>query len=323
MPRFSSSDFENLENGVVIRMLENPSGNLVLTERSLDKDGERNSYDDGREGQQGIVKPIIWVHHGRWRDVPRRIIDEYHSARYYLVALPWHVRKQFKLSDGLTFQQTNCHVLHCVRKEIPCLKFGGKVGPISSFAPRQDHNGNLIRGFYSGYLTRDNEHTDELPRQFEGMFTLDNNDHRNKDVAIYDKNNNQVKQRRLGVLIGQGGCCICMEVKMLQEEEKLRRKQGEYHHNRPIVMENGFYIFDGFFTWQPIKSNLIEPIDFPSSINSPVVCLGEGIHLITSTKQIDPSTGTIYSRIEIAPSSQAQNVCVLNWNVLKNKFFKF
>jgi hypothetical protein len=56
--------------------------------------------------------------------------------------------------------------------------------------------------------------------------------------------------KRLSVIVGKDGYCIKMEVRFTKSEEKVikktLRKSGEkYHHSRPLILENSFYVFDG------------------------------------------------------------------------------
>lgn len=131
------------------------------------------------------------------------------------------------------------------------------------------------------------------------------------------------KIRRLGVFIGKDGYCVGMEVRHSFIEEQNARKEKEYHHTRPLLAENGFYVFDGILIWQPIFSNLASPIFIPTDIKSPLVFLGEGNHLITSTKENDPIDGQIYTRkVEICPSAQSEHICLMDWQIFENDFLK-
>jgi hypothetical protein len=154
---------EDLTEGVVIKMMTTISGSnsLVIA--------ERNEREDGNKTKR--VKPVIWFETGKWNTIPNQVIGHYKPFGFYLVAIPWSIRKPSIIGEKRV-NSGKCHVLHCVRKEHPIVKFGGKVGPISSFAPRINDRGVLIRGYYVGYHWNGNESLDEIPKHFSGKFTL-------------------------------------------------------------------------------------------------------------------------------------------------------
>lgn len=301
--------YTELTNGVVVKMMVNQTDNsnrLVIT--------EKDSQENGRTSKR--VKPIIWFNSGNWRNIPQRVISEFKPNGYYLVAIPWDIRRP-QLIDGHIVNGGPCHVLHCVRKEYPKIKFGGKVGPMSSFAPRTTQNGTDIRGYYVGYHWNGEESLDEIPKHFSGKLTL--RGRKPIDPKAYKSST----VRRLGVMVGNGGNCVGMEVRHTDREEKQMRNKGEYHHSRPIIIENGFYIFDGIFKWQPIHSNLESPVDLPTEMVSPLIFLGEGIHLITSTKDDNKSEGENYRRkVEICPSVETELVSIVDWDQFEKDFLR-
>jgi hypothetical protein len=131
--------------------------------------------------------------------------------------------------------------------------------------------------------------------------------------------------RRLGVIVGKDGYCVGMEVRLANFEEQAIRKSGkEYHHTRPIILENGFYVFDGMFSWQPIHSNLQSPVKIPTDISSPLIFLAEGIHLIRSTKEmVNIPHEELYRRnIEICPSLESEQVCIIDWEIFEHDFLR-
>lgn len=159
-----AENLEDLKEGVVIKMMMTigMSNTLVVAERNGIEDGQRSIR----------VKPVIWVNRGKWKKIPSKIIARYKPNGYYLVALPWKIKRP-SILDGKQLNDGECKVLHCVRKEHPIVKFGGKVGPLSSFAPRMDINGNHVKGYYVGYHWNGEESLDEIPPKFHGRFTFE------------------------------------------------------------------------------------------------------------------------------------------------------
>jgi hypothetical protein len=87
------------------------------------------------------------------------------------VAIPWIIKEPSIIGEKRV-NDVMCYVLHCVRKEHPIVKFKGKVDPMYNFAPRINDRGVLIRGYYVGYYWNGEESLDEIPKRFDGKFTL-------------------------------------------------------------------------------------------------------------------------------------------------------
>lgn len=252
-----------------------PGDSLVIVSGTGE---ESDRGESGPNCKMALRRPIFsFIKQVNWAHATRVLLADLHQDGVYLVSLSWKLKRPFQLStSGQPFTLSHPAILHCVCKE-PVQRFQGRVGPISTFVPHQLPD-RRIGGIWVSLFS------DQIQAEFIDHLIPFEPEYRQKLKAVDDRMN------QVMFFVANEAAVVGIQVMNTKREEKeIRRSKQVYHHERPLILQDGFYLVEGKFETtflngsdQTRQSNRLH-LDCTS--HPKIVIIGEGTHLIRTQTQ--------------------------------------
>lgn len=216
--------------------------------------------------------------HINWKLASQVLLSDRFACGVYLLAFRWRMKQPFYYPDANPVPNIDLDILHCVCKEEP-IRYQGRIGPISAFIPHQS-DGRSVNGIWISLL----------PAEQFRMKYIDHEigiNHRYvRRLKCIHPDNNQI----MFFMSNSAGCVGIQVLNTKTEEVKLKKSNTPFHHERPIILEDGFYLIDGIFetkflNYDPNVKLNVNGKQFENSESPKIVIIGEGLHLIRTYTQ--------------------------------------
>lgn len=233
-----------------------------------------------RSSENGILSQPIYMFNSavKWHHAARIMMTDLSVDGVYFVGIFWKIKRRYERSDGTIYDPKEPYILNCFCKE-PQKRFQGRIGPISVFVPHNEEKiDKRIAGIWVSLFSDQilAEFFDEIP-SFESKY-------RSKLKKV-DENYEQMM-----FFVSDDAACVGIQVLHTKQEEKqIKKSKKEYHHGRPLILQDGFYLVEGKFTSNFLNGDKNPQFDLDCSTSSgpKLIILGEGTHLVrTETTQI-------------------------------------
>ena len=239
---------------------------------------------DGTKSFSKMIEQPIYVitKEVNWKYAARVLLKDVTSYGVYLVGLIWKLKRPFQLTaNEKLFSVNKPVILHCICKE-PVIRFNGRIGPISTFVPHTIQNNNKrISGIWVSFFS------DQIYAEFIYQLEPFKSDYRAR-LKEADKTFDQVM-----FFVSNEAACVGIQVMNTKGEEKqIRQSKQIYHHERPLILQDGFYLVEGTFEITFLNSNqttanLInsKKLNINFSSGPKIVIIAEGTHLIRTVTE--------------------------------------
>ncbi|OTF69151.1 hypothetical protein BLA29_007556, partial [Euroglyphus maynei] len=222
-----------------------------------------------------------------WKRSSNKVLNNVPRFGIYFCSLQWILKRKLyrKIKDGAILPESMIPVLHCVCKE-PNDFCHGRIGPIDKLIPQEHYKRPKVNGIWISVFGNENNATDiddEWTKSFHRMKCLNSN------------------FNRFIFFVANNAACVGIHFWHTKDENKklrkIKRQQKSNHHERPLIISDGFYVLEGLFevkflNYDPIigSKTMITPCTFQTSTNTPkMIILSEGTHMI----KVKPYDGII------------------------------
>ncbi|KAH9407548.1 hypothetical protein TYRP_023615 [Tyrophagus putrescentiae] len=216
----------------------------------------------------------------KWHHAARIMMVELPDDGIYFAGICWKFRRPYERSDGSAFDAKESYVLNCFCKE-PQRRFQGRVGPISVFVPHHKENiDKRIAGIWVSLFS------DQILAEYFEERPFFEPEYRSKLKAVDES------YEQMMFFVSDSASCVGIQVLHTKQEEKqIKKLNKEYHHGRPLILQDGFYLVEGKFTTNFLNEDNSSQFNLDCSTSSgpKIIILGEGTHMIrTETVQNNP-----------------------------------
>ena len=228
-----------------------------------------------------------------WKRAANNILCNVNNCGVFLMAFRWKMKDQYRYMDSSALLEKEVNILHCVCKENP-IRYQGRIGPISTFVPHRNWN-KVVNGIWVSLLS------DQIDMTFvDRPMEMDNKSEYYSLIKRSHPNNNQIM-----FFMSKCGACVGIQVMNTRMEEiEIKRQRKVFHHERPLILEDAFYLIDGIFEAKFLNNNTnaklkVNAEHFNCSTAPKIVIIAEGVHLIRTTTDTGlpiSSSPTIHSR---------------------------
>lgn len=233
-----------------------------------------------RSSGNGVLSQPIYMFNSAvsWHHAARIMMTDLTLDGVYFVGLFWKFNRPYERSDGTLHDAKEPFVLNCFCKE-PQKRFQGRIGPISVFVPHHEEKiDKRIAGIWVSLFS------DQILAEFFNEIPFFESKYRSK-LKTVDESYEQMM-----FFVSDDAACVGIQVLHTKQEEKqIKKSKKEYHHGRPLILQDGFYLVEGKFTSNFLNGdeNSQFDLDCRTSSGPKLIILGEGTHLIrTETTQI-------------------------------------
>ncbi|KAJ6220262.1 hypothetical protein RDWZM_006074 [Blomia tropicalis] len=224
-----------------------------------------------------LSRPIyLFTESVKWKTATSIMMNQLRSDGVYFISIIWNLKRVYKLANGKSMTSQKPKILHCICKE-PMKRYQGRIGPISTFIPHWSE-GKRIGGLWVSLFS------DQIYAEFIEQLNPFRKEYREKLKSVGKK----IEQ----VLFFVSNDSACVGIQVLntkQEEREIKKSKKVFHHERPLILQDGYYLVEGYFVPKYLNMNATtsKKLQFDGITGPLIVILGEGTHLIrTQTEPV-------------------------------------